>query len=138
MDIRNYQPTINEINGFIIDDTDNTWSNVEKSKLIESLIMKLPINNIWVFASNDGLRVIDGQKRIAAIKEFFNGEFALSGLFFMRDLEGKTVKDIPRNIIRKIEETIVNVTVIDPSVNKEIVVEIADRLGNSARVSSWF
>ena len=66
------------------------WSNVKKSQLIESLLLKIPLPAFYFDASDDGeWLIIDGLQRITAIYEFIVMKtLKLEGLEFFNDLNG--------------------------------------------------
>ncbi len=58
------------------------WTNYQKTKLIESILLGIPIPPIFVYQRDDGLwEVVDGLQRLSTILQFFgvlkksNGEF---------------------------------------------------------------
>ena len=83
----------------------DAWSNQEKSKLIESLMLGLPVPTI-ILAENKERRntyiVIDGKQRLLSIRRFFATEtkaqgfspLKLSGLEILKDLNGKTCEQL--------------------------------------------
>ena len=74
------------------------WDDTRKSRLLESIIVGMPVPNI-VLAENKDHRgrfiVIDGKQRLVAISEFFDGHYKLRGLDIRSDLNGKYFADIP-------------------------------------------
>lgn len=83
------------------------WTQVQKSQLIESLLLKIPLPAFYFDAGvDDKWLIIDGLQRITAIKEFMiDQSFKLKGLEFFGDLEGIGYGDLPRVFVRRIEET---------------------------------
>lgn len=83
------------------------WTDVQKSQLIESLLLRIPIPAFYFDGGNkDSWLIIDGLQRITALKEFVvDGTLKLSGLEFFRDLEGMSFAKLPRTFTRRIEET---------------------------------
>lgn len=84
----------------------DAWTNQEKSKLIESLILGLPVPPI-ILAENKRKKnsyiVIDGKQRLLSIRRFFakeeNSDIAfkilkLSGLEILKELNGKSFSDL--------------------------------------------
>lgn len=77
----------------------NAWDSGRKSRLIESLMLGLPVPNI-VLAEVKGHKgkfiVIDGKQRLLSIMEFCdeNNPLPLSELTLRQNLEGKTRDDI--------------------------------------------
>lgn len=57
------------------------WTQKQKSELIESILMGIPIPIVYLFQTKDTIvQVVDGRQRIAAIIEFMNDEFRLTEL----------------------------------------------------------
>ena len=65
------------------------WDDIRKSRLVESIIVGMPVPNI-VLAENKDHRgrfiVIDGKQRLLAINDFLSGQYALRGLDIRPDL----------------------------------------------------
>ena len=56
-------------------------SRKRKSRLIESLMLRIPIPAFYFFEKNDGsFLVIDGQQRLKTIFDFLDGKFSLYGI----------------------------------------------------------
>lgn len=81
------------------------WSPERKSRLIESFLMNVPIPPLFLSEEADGkYAVIDGKQRITAISDFLNGDLALEGLKYFKDLNTKRFADLPtaeRNFLSK-------------------------------------
>jgi hypothetical protein len=66
------------------------WSNLQKSLLIESLLLNVPVPPVFFYESDLArYEVMDGQQRLNAIKEFLSGEFPLRGLTVLSTLNGR-------------------------------------------------
>ncbi|UVL54711.1 DUF262 domain-containing protein [Pseudomonas sp. B21-035] len=73
------------------------WSNEKRSKLIESLIMNVPLPPIFLYEFEySNYEVMDGLQRLTAISSFYDGDFALEGLTKWPELNGKTYKNLPK------------------------------------------
>ena len=83
------------------------WSKTQKSQLIESLLLKIPLPAFYFDAEmEDYWLIIDGLQRITTLKEFIiDRSLKLTGLEFFCDLERFTYEELPRAFIRRIEET---------------------------------
>lgn len=80
------------------------WSKSQKSKLIESFIMNVPIPPIFLYEdSYSHYEVMDGLQRLTAIKEFYKDEFELEGLEEWPELNGKNYTALPQQIKRGID-----------------------------------
>lgn len=83
------------------------WTELQKSQLIESLFLKIPIPAFYFDGGiPDAWLVIDGLQRLTALKEFvIDNTLELTGLEFFRDLNGLKFSQLPRAFVRRIEET---------------------------------
>ena len=88
-----------------IEKDEPTWSIGQCSRFIESILIRAPVMPIILNESLEYYTVIDGYNRLNALKMFFNNDFALSDLNFLKDLEGKAWQDLQRSYQRRIEET---------------------------------
>ena len=76
-----------------------TWDNKKRSKLIESLIINIPIPPIFLYEYDyDKYEVMDGLQRITAIIDFYDNKYRLTGLEEWKELDGKRYKDLPEKI----------------------------------------
>lgn len=80
------------------------WGNVRKSRLIESFIMNVPIPPIFLYEIEYSLyEVMDGQQRLTAIDDFYQGNFQLEGLQYWRELNGRKYENLPEQVRRGID-----------------------------------
>lgn len=89
------------------------WTNGQKSKLIESLLLNIPIPPVF-FYERDAARyeVMDGQQRMNAIREFFSGEFRLIGLKVLTPLNGLTYSKCPPRVKRTLDRASISAIVL--------------------------
>jgi hypothetical protein len=91
------------------------WDKIRKSRLIESIIVGMPIPNI-VLAENKKHRgkfiVIDGKQRLLGIKDFIAENFSLNGLDIRYDLNGKKYSELPVEDREFFENNTIRSTVI--------------------------
>ena len=66
------------------------WENkpIIKSRLIESVILRVPIPTIYIADENGREIVIDGQQRLQTFHGFLNNKFKLKGLTVLKELNG--------------------------------------------------
>jgi len=75
------------------------WDRKRKSKLIESLLMNVPIPPVFLFETELAkYEVVDGQQRLSTIREFFGNEFELTGLDKWAGLNGRRYAQLPPRI----------------------------------------
>lgn len=75
------------------------WDNSRKSRLIESIIINIPIPPIFLYEIEFAkYEVMDGLQRISTIIDFLNNKFALDGLEIWQELNGKTYSQLPETI----------------------------------------
>jgi len=118
------------------------WKKDTSSRLIESLILNIPIPLVYLSQDvdvdaeldDDGARytVIDGVQRLTAIKSFFENKFALTGLDVLTDLEGAKYKDLPPFLIRRLEERTIKCLRIDSTVDAQVKYDIFERLNSGS------
>ena len=89
------------------------WDNGKKSRLIESFIMNVPLPPIFLYEYEySKYEVMDGQQRLTAIHDFYNGDFILEGLEYWRELEGKKYNDLPLEIKKGIDRRYISSVVL--------------------------
>jgi hypothetical protein len=89
------------------------WTNGQKSKLIESLLLNIPIPPVFFYESDAArYEVMDGQQRMNAIREFFSGEFRLSGLKVLSLLNGLTYSKCPPRVKRTLDRASISAIVL--------------------------
>ena len=111
------------------------WELKDKSRLIESLLLRIPIPVFYVAADQeDKWRVVDGIQRISTIHEYVTGRFFLRDLQYLENHRGTKYSDLPRPMQRRINETQLVVNVIDPGTPEEVMFNIFHRIntGGSA------
>jgi hypothetical protein len=76
----------------------NVWKDDAKSRLIESIIIRIPLPAFYVDATDeDKWLVVDGIQRLFTLKQFVNDKkLKLSGLEYLTNLEGKTYDELER------------------------------------------
>ncbi|MDR6264909.1 DUF262 domain-containing protein [Roseobacter sp. N2S] len=84
---------------------DRIWPVSIKSKLIESILIGLPIPALYFGErANGSWVIIDGLQRVTTIYDFMTNEFSLSGLKILDELNSTTFEALPRPLQRKIRE----------------------------------
>lgn len=72
------------------------WSKTKQSRLIESIIMNVPIPPIFLYEYEYArYEVMDGLQRLSALNAFYKNELELTGMEYWRELEGMTYDTLP-------------------------------------------
>ena len=75
------------------------WGEVRKSRLIESLIMNVPVPPIFLYEFDySKYEVMDGLQRLTAIHEFYRNKYELKGLVEWPELNGRTYEALPSKV----------------------------------------
>ena len=70
------------------------WKQKQKSELIESVIMGIPLPLIYLAETMEGnLIIVDGRQRLTTFFHFMDNKFALNGLKILPDLNGCRFSD---------------------------------------------
>ena len=89
------------------------WKNEQKSRLIESFIMNIPVPPVFLYEiSFSRYEVMDGLQRLSTLHDFYTGKFALEGLEVWSELNGKKILDLPENIKKGIDRRYISTVVI--------------------------
>ena len=71
------------------------WKTKQKSELIESILMGIPLPLIYVKEDEKGVYlIVDGKQRLSTLFSFINNEFALDKLTILKDKNGSRFADL--------------------------------------------
>jgi len=97
------------------------WKLKQKSELIESILMGIPLPMIYFFEGENGvIQVVDGKQRLTSLFEFLDNKYPLShSLSILPHLRGKRFKDLTAAERAKIARyQFVTQTIIPPTPDK--------------------
>lgn len=95
------------------------WNDTKQSRLIESLIIRIPLPTFYFDAgNNDKLIVVDGLQRLNAIRRFMALEeknpkrLILTGLEYLTEYNGHSFEMLPPNIQKRIKSQVITTYII--------------------------
>jgi len=104
------------------------WNKKQQSKLIESVIMGVPIPPIFLAEEEyNSYTVMDGKQRLTAIKMYLDDEYALTGLTDWGELNGKKFSGLGKTIQNAITRRSISAIVILKESDLEIKFDVFER-----------
>lgn len=125
----------------------NAWKDEQKSALIESLILGIPVPQIILAEKKDKKNsyiVIDGKQRLLSILSFYSKEeittfepLRLKGLKILSQLNGKTLNDIENDalscdLLTQLENQTIRTTIIKAWPDEEYLYTVFLRLNTGS------
>ncbi len=106
------------------------WSRTTRSRLIESILLKIPLPAFYFAQDNDGtMKVVDGLQRLSTVHSFAReGDFVLRGLEYLSSEEGKSFDELPALWQRRFHQTQLIAHVIDPQTPPQVKYDIFKRI----------
>jgi hypothetical protein len=111
------------------------WKAVQKSRLVESLLLQIPLPAFYFAEDSDGaFRVVDGLQRLSTLHAFVRGgdvkdaKFRLRDLEYLKNEEGKDFAGLPVPWQRRINNAQLTVNVIDPTTPPAVMYGIFKRI----------
>jgi uncharacterized protein with ParB-like and HNH nuclease domain len=109
------------------------WDNPKCSRLIESLLMNVPIPICYFAELETGqYSVIDGQQRLSAIHRFLNNEYQLRGLKVRTELNGKRFHQLDHEDQRLIKSRALRVIIVLKESHPDIRFDVFERLNTTS------
>lgn len=110
----------------------DTWTAADKSDYIESILVRIPSPSIYVEVNGSGkFSAIDGNERLQALKKFKDNQFPLQGLEYFPEQTGKYFRDLPMSIRRRLDETRIQINILDRGTGKAEADNFKRRLGKN-------
>lgn len=106
------------------------WGPVQKSRLIESILLRIPLPAFYFSSDEQGLlQVVDGLQRLSTINDFVTGKFVLNGLeYLQKEVGGRKFDKLPAIWSRRIYSTQIIANVVDPQTPDQVKFDIFKRI----------
>lgn len=114
------------------------WDRTRQSKLIESILLGLPLPSIYLSQYEDGrLTVVDGLQRLHTIKNFLENKLILNNLEYLENCNGKKYSQLEGILsplrLRKFGQTQIMCFVIDYRSPSQLKFDLFRRLNTGGR-----
>lgn len=121
----------------------NLWNDQRKSRLIESILLRIPLPSFYFKEDTDGnFSVVDGLQRLCAIFHFINykeinkatkanpplNSLRLIDLQYLKEIEGKEFSELDRAFQRRINELEIEANIIRSGTPKAVMFNVFARL----------
>ena len=109
---------------------DFIWTDLKQSKLIESVLMRIPLPVFYLAEDSEGkMIVVDGLQRLSTFIRFVDGELQLR-LKEQGELDGKRFADLSPKLQNRIEDCNLTLYVIDSKVPERARLDIFERVNS--------
>ena len=107
---------------------DFIWPEDKQSKLIESVLMRIPLPVFYLAEDDQGrMVVVDGLQRLSTFKRFVDGELRLS-IPGKDELNNKQFKNLPPKLQNRVEDCNLIFYIMDSKVPERVRLDIFERV----------
>ncbi len=109
---------------------DFIWPEDVQSKLIESVLMRIPLPVFYLAENQEGkMIVVDGLQRLSTFRRFVDNEFSLK-LPRQLELNGKHLRDLSSKLQNRVEDCNLTLYIIDAKVPERARLDIFERVNS--------
>lgn len=107
---------------------DFVWERDKQSRLIESVLMRIPLPVFYVAEDSEGLLiVVDGRQRLTTLQRFIAGDLSLD-LPDRTELNNKCFKELDARLQNRVEDCQLHFYIIDRTVPERARLDIFERV----------
>ena len=107
---------------------DFIWPEDKQSKLIESVLMRIPLPVFYLAEDDQGrMVVVDGLQRLSTFKRFVDDDLCLS-LPGQEELNNKRFSDLPPKLQNRVEDCNLTLYIMDSKVPERVRLDIFERV----------
>ena len=105
------------------------WDSAKNSRLIESLLLNIPVPAIFFAETSDATyQIVDGHQRVRSIVRYLNNEFPLGGLRIQSEFRGKRFHQLPIREQRFLKTRVIRAIIIGVDSSDSMKFEVFERL----------
>jgi hypothetical protein len=105
------------------------WDNGKASRLIESLLLNIPIPVLYFQETEDAkYEIIDGHQRVKSVVRYIKNEFGLSGLRILDEYKRKRFHQLPEREQRFLRSRVMRAIIITQDSHPTMKIEVFGRL----------
>ena len=109
------------------------WDNGKASRLIESLILNIPIPTLYFAETSDAkYEIIDGHQRVRSIVRYLTNEFILSAVAVLGEYKGLRFHQLPEREQRFLKMRTLRIILISIESHPNMKFEIYERLNTGS------
>ncbi|MCY4389656.1 MAG: DUF262 domain-containing protein [Desulfurellaceae bacterium] len=109
---------------------DFIWPEKKQSKLIESVLMRIPLPVFYLAEDDQGrMVVVDGLQRLSTFKRFLDNELPLS-IPGNDELNNKRFKDLPPKLQNRVEDCNLILYIMDAKIPEQARLDIFERVNS--------
>ncbi len=114
---------------------DFLWDLNKQSKLIESILMRIPLPVFYLAEDEQGrMIVVDGLQRLSTFKHFLNNDFKLK-LPEQEELNNKLFEELPPKLQNRIEDCNLVLYILDSKVPEQAKLDIFERVNGGVALT---